>query len=275
MKRRARFTRRQLLEAGMAFGAAGPWTIARSQPGPDGALDDLVEFRRLVAANRVLANEGVVDAFGHASVRHPLFPDRYVMSRSRSPALVEFSDLMEFDRQSGDPLDPRGRRTYGERMIHGAVYEARPEINAVVHHHAYDVLPFSVTSTPLRPVIHTASVIGADVPVWDIAENFGATDMLVRTMEMGRDLALTLGRNRCLLMRGHGAVVTGESLQEAVITAIYLQVNARVLLQAQSVGEPRGLSEEEIALSRGAQLSPLAMERAWEYLCLRAGVDPV
>ena len=275
MTRRALFTRRHLLEAGVAIGAAGPWSIARPQSDADGTLDDQVEFRRLVAANRVLANEGVVDAFGHASVRHPQFTDRYVMSRSRSPALVEFSDLMEFDQQTGDPLDARGRRAYGERMIHGAVYEARPEINAVVHHHAYDVLPFSVTSTPLRPVIHTASVIGAEIPVWDIAENFGATDMLVRTMEMGRDLARTLGQNRCLLMRGHGAVVTGESLQEAVVTAIYLQVNARIQLQAQSLGDPRGLSEDEIPLSRGAQLSALAMERVWEYLCLRAGVDPV
>ena len=275
MKRRARFTRRQLLEAGVAIGAAGGWTFAHPQADAGGALDDLVEFRRLVAANRVLANENVVDAFGHASVRHPQFADRYVMSRSRSPALVEFSDLMEFDRGSGDPLDARGRRPYGERMIHGAVYEARPEINAVIHHHAYDVLPFSITSTPLRPAIHTASVIGAEVPVWDIAENFGATDMLVRTMDMGRDLARTLGQNRCLLMRGHGAVVAGENLREAVVTAIYLQVNARILLQARELGEPRELSEEEIELSGSTQFSPLAMERVWEYLCLRAGVDPV
>ena len=136
MTRSTRFTRRQFLEAGVAIGAAGPWAMARPQSSTGGTLDDLVEFHRLVAANRVLANEGVVDAFGHASVRHPQFADRYVMSRSRSPALVEFSDLMEFDRQTGDPLDPRGRRAYGERMIHGAVYEARPEINAVVHHHA-------------------------------------------------------------------------------------------------------------------------------------------
>ena len=268
-------SRRDILKAAAAFGLVGPWESARAQSSEATGLEDLVEFHRVVAANRILANENVVDGFGHVSIRHPEFPDRYVMSRSRSPALVELSDLMEFDRQTGDPLDARGRRPYGERMIHGAVYEARPEINSVVHHHAYDVLPFSITSVPLRPVAHTASIIGSEVPVWDIAENFGATDMLVRTMEMGRDLAQTLGSNRCLLMRGHGAVVAGETVQQAVMTAIYLQINARILLQARSLGEPRALSDEEIALSTGAQFSPLAMDRVWEYLCLRAGVDPV
>lgn len=269
------FSRRDILKAGAAFGLGGAWETAWPQSSDAPALEDSVEFLRLVAANRILANENVVDAFGHVSVRHPEFPDRYVMSRSRSPAFVELSDLMEFDQRTGDPLDAQGRRPYGERMIHGAVYEARPEINSVVHHHAYDVLPFSIASAPLRPVAHTASVIGSEVPVWDIAENFGATDMLVRTMEMGRDLAQTLGSNRCLLMRGHGAVVAGESVQQAVMTAIYLQVNARILLQAQTLGEPRALSDEEIALSASTQFSPLAMERVWEYLCLRAGVDPV
>ena len=269
------FSRRLILKAGAALSLVGPWVSARPQSSDAAVLEELVEFRRLVAANRILANENIVDAFGHVSVRHPQFRDRYVMSRSRSPALVELSDLMEFDRRTGDPLDARGRRPYGERMIHGAVYEARPEINSVVHHHAYDVLPFSVTSTPLRPVAHTASIIGSEVPVWDIAENFGATDMLVRTMEMGRDLAQTLGSNQCLLMRGHGAVVAGESVQQAVMTAIYLQVNARILLQARTLGEPHALSDEEIALSTSAQFSPLAMDRVWEYLCLRAGFDPV
>ena len=267
------FSRRRLLTTGLVLGAAGPWALVRSQSA-DSSLVDRVEFRRVVAANRILANENVVDGFGHVSVRHPENPNRYVMSRSRSPALVEFEDLMEFE-QTGEPVDGRGRRPYGERMIHGAVYEARPEINAVVHHHAYGVLPFTITSTPLRPVVHTASVIGSEVPVWDIADNFGATDMLVRNMEMGRDLARTLGDNTCLLMRGHGAVVAGENVQQAVMTAIYLQVNAQILLEARHLGEPRGLTEEEVELSTGAQFSPLAVDRVWEYLCLRAGVDPV
>ena len=161
-------------------------------------IEDRVEFRRVVAANRVLANEGVVDAFGHVSVRDPRNSRRYVMSHSRSPELVEFSDLMEFE-QDGTPVDARGRRPYGERMIHGAVYEARADVNAVVHHHAYSVIPFSVTDVPLQPLTHTAAVIGKEIPVWDIRGDFGDTDMLVRTMQMGRGLVEKLGGNTCLL----------------------------------------------------------------------------
>jgi ribulose-5-phosphate 4-epimerase/fuculose-1-phosphate aldolase len=237
-------------------------------------LPSLPEFRRVVAANRILAQEGVVDAFGHVSVRDPRNRERFVMSRSRSPALVELGDLMEFD-LDGTPVDARGRTAYGERMIHAAVYAARADVQAVVHHHASGVLPFTITAVPLRPVIHTASVIGAQIPVWDIRDRFGATDMLVRTIEQGRDLARVLAGNTCLLMRGHGAVVTGASVQQAVLTAIYLQVNANVLREARSFGAPRELTDEEIAKSTEAQFSPLALDRAWEYYCVRAGVDPV
>jgi ribulose-5-phosphate 4-epimerase/fuculose-1-phosphate aldolase len=238
------------------------------------ALPDLVEFQRLIAANRILANENVVDAFGHVSVRDPRNPQRFVMSRSRSPALVEFEDLMEFD-LNGEPINARGRRPYGERMIHAAIYDTRPDVHSVVHHHAYSVLPFTITDVPLRPVVHTASVIGAEIPVWDIREHFGETDMLVRSIEQGRNLAATLADNTCLLMRGHGAVVVGANIQRAVITAVYLQVNADVLLKAQSLGEPTFLSDEEIRLSTETQFSPLAVPRAWEYFCQRAGVEPV
>jgi len=260
-----------------ALGAAGASRVL-AQPAVaasrGGALEPLPEFRRLVAANRILANEGVVDAFGHVSVRDPRNPERFVLARSRSPALVELADLMEFS-LDGTPIDARGRTPYGERMIHGAVYEARPDVLAVVHHHAYGVLPFTITGVPLRPVIHTGSVIGAEVPVWDIRTRFGDTDMLVRTIEQGRDLAATLGRNTCLLMRGHGAVAVGASVQSVVLTAIYLQINANVELQALALGNPEGLSAEEIDKSAAAQFSPRALDRAWEYFCQRAGVDPV
>ncbi len=188
--------------------------------------------------------------------------------------LVEVADLMEFE-QTGEPVDPRGRRGYAERMIHGAVYEARPDVNAVIHHHAYAVLPFSLISTPLRPVVHKATVIGRHVPVWDIRDEFGDTDMLVRTMEMGRSLARTMERNTCLLIGGHGAVVVGETVQLAVKAAVYLQVNARVLLEALRLGEPRQFTDGEIELSAAMENSPLSAERAWEYFCLRAGVDPI
>lgn len=225
-------------------------------------------LRDLVAANRILAREGVVDAFGHVSIRKPGYPRRYVMSRSRSPELVELSDLMEFE-LDGTPVDARGRTPYGERMIHGAIYEARPDTQSVVHNHSYDVLPFSVTSVRLQPIVHVASVIGHEVPVWDIREHFGDTDMLVRTMAQGRDMAKTLAENSCLLMRGHGAVIAGHSLREAVLVAIYLQVNARIQLQALQLGDPKMLSAAEVELTRVTQFSPLSIDRVWEYFLSR------
>lgn len=268
--------RRAMLRAG--FCAAGgsvlsSWQLAFGQDG-EARVDDRAGFRRVVVANRILANENVVDAFGHVSVRDPRDSDRYVMSYARSPALVEIGDLMVFA-LDGAPLDSSGRRPYGERMIHGAIYEARPDVNAVVHHHAYSVIPFSVTSTPLVPLTHTAAVIGAHIPVWDIAREFGETDTLVRTMEMGRSLAATLADNTCLLMRGHGAVVVGSSIEEAVLSAIYLEINARILLQTLSLDDsPVALSEREIELARETQFSPLGADRAWEYYSRRAGLDP-
>jgi len=251
-----------------------PLLLAQDLPDHTDGLPDPVEFRRLIAANRILANENVVDAFGHVSVRDPGNPDRFVMSRSRSPALVEQTDLMEFD-LNGVAQDPQGRTAYGERMIHAAIYSMRPEINSIVHHHSYAVLPFTITGVPLRPVVHAAAVIGAHIPVWDIRGDYGDTDMLVRTIEQGRNLAATLADNTCLLMRGHGAVVVGTSIERAVLTAVYLQVNANVLMQASALGQPQGLSELEIKLATQAQFSPLALPRAWEYFCQRAGVEPV
>lgn len=236
-------------------------------------IDPRNEFDELVAANRILAREEVVDAFGHVSIRHPDNPSRYVMSRARSPELVEFDDLMEFE-LDGEVIDEQGRMVYGERMIHGAVFESRQEINAVVHNHSYAVLPYTLTDMPLRPVIHVASVIGMDIPVWDIRDNFGDTDMLVRTMEQGRDLAGTMARNNCLLMRGHGAVVAGRTVKEAVLTSVYLQVNAKIQAEAMRFGDPKGLTPGEVELTTAVQMSPLAMTRVWELFCVRAGVDP-
>lgn len=268
--------RRALVQALLCSATASGFSLlpaVRAQEG--GGRAQPIEVRRLVAANRILANEGVVDAFGHVSVRDPRDPDRYVMAWARSPALIEYADLMEFE-QDGTPINARGRRPYGERMIHGSVYETRSDVQAVVHHHAYSVIPYSVTSTELVPLTHTASIIGAHIPVWDSAEQFGDTDTLVRTMEMGRDLAARLGDNTCLLMRGHGAVVVGASVQQAVLSAIYLEINARIFTQALTLGEtPKTLSEREIELARETQFSPLGAERAWEYYCRRAGVEPI
>jgi HCOMODA/2-hydroxy-3-carboxy-muconic semialdehyde decarboxylase len=268
-------TRRRFIEsAASALGAVAftrTQTVWAQDSAPPG---DHVDLHRLVAANRILAHEGVVDAFGHVSVRDPRNSSRYVMSHSRSPALVSYDDLIVFE-QDGTPLNAAGRQPYGERMIHGAIYAARPDVGAVVHHHAYSVIPFSVTGTPLVPIMHVASVIGQEVPIWDIRDAFGDTDMLVRTMEMGRSLAARLGDHTCVLMRGHGAAVVGATVREAVLASIYLELNARILLQTLAIGEPTPLSSAEIERSRATQLSALGADRAWEYFCRRAGVDPV
>lgn len=233
--------------------------------------DTLIDcLRELVIANRILAREGVVDAFGHVSIRHPDNPERYLLSRSRSPELITTDDLMEFS-LDGEAVDLRGRTPYGERMIHGAVYEARPEVNSVVHNHAQEVIPFTVTKTPLRPIGHTCAPIGLNIPVWDISDNFGDTDMLVVTMDQGRDLARCLGDARVALMRGHGSVVAAATLRDAVNTAVYLQVNAREQIMAMMLGEPKFLSPGEVELCSQRQSSPLALDRAWDYWCARAG----
>ncbi len=229
-------------------------------------------LRELVIANRILAREGVVDAFGHVSIRHPDNPERYLLSRSRSPELITIDDIMEFS-LDGEAVDLRGRTPYGERMIHGSIYEARPDVHSVIHNHAQEVVPFSVTGAPLRPIGHTCAPIGQNIPVWDISDNFGDTDMLVVTMEQGRDLARCFGQNRVALMRGHGAVVAAATLRDAVNIAVYLQVNARQQLLAMQLGEPTFLSPGEGEMASERQSSPLALDRAWEYWAHRAGGD--
>ena len=232
-------------------------------------MDNTKEFEELVTANRILANQGVVDVFGHISVRHPQNPERFVMSRSRAPELVEFDDLMEFELE-GDPIDGQGRTPYGERFIHGAILESRPEINAVIHNHSYEVIPFASTGTPLRPVTHTCVPIGADIPVWDMRDKFGENNHLVVTMEQGRDLAATLGDGSIALMKRHGCVVTGPTVEQTVMKAIYLQVNAKLQLQTMQLGTPDYLTDTEIAECTAMQQAPISLDRAWEVWCRRA-----
>lgn len=231
-------------------------------------------LRDLVIANRILANEGVVDAFGHVSIRSPDNSARYFMSRSRAPELITADDLMEFT-LDGEATDLQGRTLYGERMIHGAIYESRPEVNAVVHNHAYEVIPFGVTGVPLRPIMHCCAVIGSDIPTWDIRDKFGEGDHLVVNMDQGRDLVHCLGNRRVALMKRHGCVISGRSLREAVMTAVYLQVNAQLLLQSLQLGTPDYLTPFEVEKCTARQISPLALDRAWEYWCARAGADKI
>lgn len=229
----------------------------------DAALEELV------TANRILAREGVVDSFGHISIRHPDNPNRYLLSRSRAPECIEVDDIMEFT-LDGEAVDPQGRDPYAERAIHGAVYEARPEIISVVHNHSPNVIPFGVTGSQPRPLFHMAAGMGTDVPIWDSRTKFGDTTLLVTTLEMGRDLVALLGDRRAALMRGHGCVVVGRSVREVVFSSIYLEVNSQLQLKASSLGEITFLSDgevEAILKRRG----PYTFERAWESWTRRAG----
>ena len=230
---------------------------------PSATLDELV------TANRILAREGVVDAFGHASIRHPDHPDRYILSRARAPECIEADDLLEFT-LTGEPTAAAGRKPYAERHIHGAIYERRPDVRAVIHHHSPAVIPFGVTGVELQPIMHMCASIGAAVPTWDCRARFGDTNLLVTTMEMARDLAATLDRHPTALMRGHGAVVAGGSLREVVFNAIYLQLNAELQMRAAALGPITFLSDGEIAAIQATRAS-FTYERAWEYWCGRAG----
>jgi ribulose-5-phosphate 4-epimerase/fuculose-1-phosphate aldolase len=231
-------------------------------------------LRDLVIANRILAKEDVVDAYGHVSIRHPDNPNHFLIARSVAPELVTIEDIVELD-LGGQPVRDEKRTLYLERFIHAAIFETRPEIMAVVHAHAEDTLPFGIAdATRLRPVIHSGSFIGSEVSVWDIADNFGDTNLLVTNIEQGRDLAQCLAGNNVALMRGHGFAAAGRSLIEVVRMSVYLPRNARALLRAQQLGGAiKYLSQGEIdARNRG--YSPYSTEtwRAWEYWANKAGV---
>jgi ribulose-5-phosphate 4-epimerase/fuculose-1-phosphate aldolase len=227
-------------------------------------------LRDLVIANRILAHEGVVDAYGHISVRHPERSDRFLLSCSRSPELVTLDDIIEYDLDC-NPIDLRGRAQYTERPIHGAIYRKRPDVISVVHNHAYEVIPFTVAqSVKLRPLLHVAAGIGGEIPVWDIRNKFGDTNLLVTTLSQGEDLADRLGANRVVLMRGHGAAIGGTSIQDTVHTSVHLKINAQIQTEAiQMGGDIIYLSEGEIAEMRR---SSAGHARAWEYWTRRAGI---
>ena len=236
------------------------------------SLDNIV--RDLVIANRILAREDVVDAYGHVSIRHPDNPNHFMIARSVAPELVTADDIVELG-LDGQPVREEKRTLYLERFIHAAIFEARPEIMAVVHAHAEDTLPFGIAdATRLQPVIHSGSFIGSEVPVWDIADNFGDTNLLVTNIEQGRDLAKCLGGNNVAMMRGHGFAAAGRSLIEVVRMSVYLPRNARALIRAKQLrGRIKYLSQGEIdARNRG--YSPYSTEtwRAWEYWANKAGV---
>ena len=199
----------------------------------------------LVLANRILYALGVVDAYGHVSARDPKRPDHYFLSRALAPALVKADDIMAYDLDSR-PVNDRGCDLYSERFIHGEVYRARGDVHAVVHSHSPTVIPFSISKTPLAPVYHMASFIPPAVPVFEIREVAGMTDLLVRSKELGQALARTLGASPVALMRGHGNVVVSANLKYAVSRAYYTEVNARLQTIAIALGgKVRYLSDIE------------------------------
>ena len=229
-------------------------------------LAELIED--LVTANRILATQGIVDSFGHVSIRNPENPKTYFLSRSRAPERVETADIMEFTLE-GDPVDAKGRKPYLERFIHGAAYEKRPDVMACIHNHSPGVIPYGVTGHKMRPIMHMCVTIGHEVPIWDQRKKFGDTDLLVTNMAMGRDLVKTLGKGRTALMRGHGCVVAGPDLRQTVYTAVYLELNAKLQMQAEAMGKVKFLSKGEVAKVT-ATTTPTNVNRAWENWCRKA-----
>jgi ribulose-5-phosphate 4-epimerase/fuculose-1-phosphate aldolase len=216
----------------------------------------------LVAASRILAQHEVLDAYGHVSARSDGRPDRFVMSRSLAPALVTAADLMELDADS-EPLPGDPRKGFLERYIHGEIYRARPEVMAVVHSHSASVIPFGATRTRLRPIYHMGSFLWSGTPVFEIRKVREENDLLIRDIPLGRALANTLGKCNCVLMRGHGMTVIGDSVPEAVFRAVYTEMNARLQLQAAQLEGPiEFLSDEEGRRSTAANRGTL--ERPWE-----------
>jgi ribulose-5-phosphate 4-epimerase/fuculose-1-phosphate aldolase len=230
------FTRqvaRLLLTVSLVF-VLHPASAQTTAPASAGPVDPAL-MQDLVVANRVLTDLNVIDGFGHVSMRHPTDPNRYLMGRSLAPALVTADDILEYDLDS-NPVDARGRASFLERFIHGEIYKARPDVKAVVHTHSPGIIPFGVSNVPLRPVFHLGAFLAPDVPVFDIRDAAGMTNMLVSTPQLGKALADTLGSRNVALMRGHGSVVVAATIPMAVFRAHYSNVNAQLQSQALALG---------------------------------------
>lgn len=221
-----------------------------------GPIDDLV------AAYRILAMEGILDAYGHASIRNPENPGHFLISRSRAPELVTADDILEFDLESNEVRGDT-RKPYLERFIHGQIYKSRPDVNAVIHTHSPSVIPFGITTAQLKPVYHMSSFLHAGVPNYDIRDKSGDTDMLVRDNYLGASLAKTLGKKPLALMRGHGNVVVAHDIRIAVYRTIYAEMNARLQLQAMQIGgRIKFLSTAEGRKAEQTQFGTI--DRPWE-----------
>ena len=266
-----RCTRRLALLAAIGLPLIARSALAQDNRTP--AQQDAAAIADLVTANHILADQGVVDGFGHVSVRSVQNPNHYFISRSKAPALVTADDIMEFDLDD-TPVDPRGRTSYLERFIHSEIYKVRPDVNSVVHTHSPAVIPFGVTAVPLRPMFNTGAFIGEGVPTFEIRNFQESGDLIIKTPHLGHSLARTLGPSPAALMRGHGAVVVGESLMTAVIRSVYLELSAKLQMQAMLIAGPGGnivyLDEREVAATSGRQTSAGTWQRTWDLWCKKA-----
>jgi HCOMODA/2-hydroxy-3-carboxy-muconic semialdehyde decarboxylase len=252
--------RRGLIAAGLSMTLAPE--VLRAQPAVSAEAPDPQLVDDLVAANRILADQGVLDGFGHVSARHDKRPDRFLLARSMAPALVTAADLMTFD-LDGAPAGGDARPPYLERFIHSAIYRARPDIKAVVHSHSPAVLPFGVTKTPLRPIYHMAGFMGAaGVPVFDVREVSGPdTDLLIGSPALGQALAARLGQGLVVLIRGHGWVAAGASVRTAVLHAVYTEIDAKAETEALKLGPVTFLNEAEA--KNAMALNDRQADRPW------------
>ncbi|OXR48861.1 MULTISPECIES: class II aldolase/adducin family protein [unclassified Pusillimonas] len=223
----------------------------------------------LVTANHILYAQGVLDAFGHVSVRHPENPKRYLLCRNMAPGQVAAEDIIQYDLDSR-PLDANGRKVYLERFIHGEIYKARPDVMAIVHSHSPSVVPFSVVRTaPLRPVCHMAGFLGIGAPIFEISDEIGdGSNLLITDPPLGKALARTLDKKTLVLMRGHGSTVVADDLKKVVYRAVYAEINAKTQLQALQLGQPRYLSEKEAAAA--TETIETQVIRAWNLWKQRA-----
>jgi ribulose-5-phosphate 4-epimerase/fuculose-1-phosphate aldolase len=230
----------------------------------------LLEARHeLALANRIVANEGVIDAFGHVSMRHPDNPNRYLLSRSRAPELVTADDFIEYDINS-QPLRDPGVGQYSERVIHGEIYKARPEVNSVCHHHCPAFMPLLATGTDYMPIFHLGAVGGIRPPFWDQRDEFGDTNMLVVKPEEGASLARALGKHWMVLMMRHGVTVAGISVRDCVFRSVYSARNAEYQVRALTIGSDIAtLSPGETKLAGQISAKTTGLMRSWEYWSMR------
>jgi HCOMODA/2-hydroxy-3-carboxy-muconic semialdehyde decarboxylase len=238
-------------------------TAGRFEGVDESLIDDLV------AANRILFDQGVVDGFGHVSCRHPHRVDRFIIARSMAPALVTADDLLELD-LDGAPVVHGGPNSYLERFIHCEIYRARPDVGAVVHSHSPAVIPFGIVSgVNLRPVCHMSGFLAPDVPVFEIRSAAGTgSDLLIRDRALGAALASSLGSRNAVLMRGHGSTVVATSIRQVVFRAVYTEVNARLQGDSMRMGPVNYLTLEEAAAASATNDGQI--NRAWELWKLRA-----